>query len=101
VTEDPNRYWVNERCGLCRCWIKLSDVDGGIGICDCIHSDHNQHLIGYAHLVCDEFPVCGMGFERTSGRVARMDPNDPGPQWRNDQLAEALKEITADDIYQY
>ena len=40
-------------CHDCVSWVKLSDQDGGIGICDSIVSDHNQHLIGYMHPACD------------------------------------------------
>lgn len=40
-------------CKDCICWEKLIDIDGGIGICDNTKSDHNQHLIGYAHQICE------------------------------------------------
>ena len=39
-------------CQDCICWVKLSDADGGIGICDNVVSDHNQHLVGYRHPAC-------------------------------------------------
>jgi len=40
-------------CKDCISWFKLSDKDGGIGICDSIVSDHNQHLLGFWHPACD------------------------------------------------
>ena len=43
-----------KRCKDCICWMKISDADGGIGVCDNIISDHNQHVIGHWHPACDQ-----------------------------------------------
>ena len=42
-------------CSGCSSWHKLSDQDGGLGICDSIRSDHGQHLLGAAHPGCAAF----------------------------------------------
>jgi len=42
-------------CKDCASWVKLSDADGGIGICDSVVSDHNQHLTGHHHPACEMF----------------------------------------------
>ena len=53
---------INEGpCDRCSSWLKLSDQDGGIGICDSIRSNHGQHLLGYAHPGCAAF--CDKGTE--------------------------------------
>jgi len=39
-------------CRDCICWVNLTDADGGIGLCDSVVSEHNQHLVGYAHPAC-------------------------------------------------
>jgi len=43
---------IEEHCDSCVCWYKLSPEDGGIGLCDNRKSDHDQHIIGHAHLIC-------------------------------------------------
>lgn len=42
-------------CKDCIAWFKISDQDGGIGVCDNVDAEHNQHLIGCAHPSCREF----------------------------------------------
>jgi hypothetical protein len=42
-------------CEDCVAWCRVSGGDGGIGICDCRLSDHDQHLVGLAHRACAFF----------------------------------------------
>jgi hypothetical protein len=54
MTPKPYPTW-DEYCQDCIAWFKLSDQDGGLGICDNVDAEHNQHLIGCAHPSCMEF----------------------------------------------
>jgi hypothetical protein len=44
---------TEKHCQDCASWVKLSDQDGGIGICDSAVSNHNQHIVGHWHPACD------------------------------------------------
>lgn len=44
---------MEKMCKDCVCWCKVSAQDGGIGICDNRKSDHDQHVIGHAHMACN------------------------------------------------
>lgn len=55
MTADPRMHAkaLNRTCDkICECWVRISKQDGGIGICDNIKSDHNNHIIGHRHAVC-------------------------------------------------
>ena len=42
-------------CNECIAWIRVSDQDGGIGVCDNRKSSHDQHILGHAHFGCKQF----------------------------------------------
>jgi len=50
-------------CADCCGWVFLSDLDGGIGICDDITSDHAQHVLGRFH------PMCAAALEAATATV--------------------------------
>ena len=57
---------TDQHCQDCACWVKLSDQDGGLGICDNTASDHNQHLLGHWHPACSYFLDPASGLEEWS-----------------------------------
>lgn len=59
-----------KHCISCASWVRLSNCDGGLGICDSIKSDHNQHLLGYWHPACS---VCLSPCEGKAG-AANAEP---------------------------
>ena len=40
-------------CSTCDWWIGLWEDEGGIGLCDNVHSDHNQHIVSCDHPQCE------------------------------------------------
>jgi len=59
MTKLANAYWESNEehliCYNCIDWIKFGDEYGGIGICDCMIGEHNQHVIGFKHPACIRF----------------------------------------------
>ena len=46
-----------DECKDCVAYVELSKQDGGLGICDCVRSSHNQHVIGHLHPACRDFEL--------------------------------------------
>ena len=66
---------LEKRCWDCLAWVKLSEADGGIGICDNTLSEHSQHVIGFAHPACGQWmkkPPAKRETERTNVKWFEM-----------------------------
>jgi hypothetical protein len=77
MTED--RFETTFFCGVCANWIELfaggysvmAQIEGKtIGVCNCVKSDHNQHIVGYMH------PACAELIERWEVLKERLDGSD-------------------------